>query len=401
MFKQIKGDRRFENGDSRTSAEWYLQFITERVHSMTICGVASMKSMYPVAWKPKYFMLYAVLHVCSLDLALGGMCWGSIGKNGLCKDLLAERVSKDQCCELGGTSVSTSWSPTDLDSGALFFWSVLGDGIPCTRCKGSCTDVECGAGKACVMRSGSPKCICSPNCKRHDGLRAKGPVCGTDGVSYKSHCRLKKRSCRTRDQSLTVAYHGLCQNSCDKVSCPEGKYCLQDQNLMPHCVQCATYCPPGMLPSKLVCGSDGRTYQSTCHLREAACRVGKAIPIAYKGRCKKSATCATVSCKGGQKCLVEKSGRPRCVTCNLPCPEPETSGGKRKDTGGPVCGSNDKTYHSWCHMFMDACATGLVIETKASGPCRRHEGDGIGDTDVFNGNWNFVNASNVVLADAV
>lgn len=86
-----------------------------------------------------------------------------------------------------------------------------------------------------------------------------------------------------------------------------------------------------------------------------------------------SATCATVSCKGGQKCLVEKkTGRPRCVTCNLSCPELETSG-KRKDTGGKVCGSNDKTYHSWCQMFMDACATGVVIETKASGPCRDGE----------------------------
>ncbi|KAF0764891.1 follistatin-A [Aphis craccivora] len=83
-----------------------------------------------------------------------------------------------------------------------------------------------------------------------------------------------------------------------------------------------------------------------------------------------SATCATVSCKSGQKCLVEKkTGRPRCVTCNLLCSEAETSG-KRKDTSGKVCGSNDKTYHSWCQMFMDACATGVVIETKASGPCR-------------------------------
>ncbi|VVC28539.1 Kazal domain,Follistatin-like, N-terminal [Cinara cedri] len=352
--------------------------------------VASMKSMYPVAWKPKYFLFYAVLHVCcSLDSVLGGMCWGSMGKNGLCKDLLAEHVSKEKCCELGGSSVSTSWSPTDLDSGALFFWRVLGDGVPCTRCKGSCTGVECGAGKMCVMRSGSPKCICSPNCKRHDGLRLKGPVCGTDGVSYKSHCRLKKRSCRTRDQSLVVAYHGLCQNSCDKVTCPGGKYCLQDQNLMPHCVKCATYCPPGMSPSKLVCGSDGRTYQSACHLREASCRVGKAIPIAYKGRCKKTATCATVSCKGGQKCLVEsKTRRPRCVTCNLPCPEPETL--------QEVCGSDDKTYRSWCHMFLDACATGLVIETKSAGKCRRVEVE----TEIFNGNWNHVNASHAI-ADGI
>lgn len=64
-------DRCFENGDSCVSAEWCPQFITEHVHSMTICGVVSMKSMYPVAWKPKYFLLYAVLHMCSLDLALG------------------------------------------------------------------------------------------------------------------------------------------------------------------------------------------------------------------------------------------------------------------------------------------------------------------------------------------
>ncbi|XP_026811936.1 follistatin-A isoform X2 [Rhopalosiphum maidis] len=387
--KQYSDDR-FKNGDSCTSAEWCPQFITEHVHSMTICGVASMKSMYPVAWKPKYFLFSAILHVCSLDLVLGGMCWASMGKNGLCKDLLAERLTKEQCCKLGGSSVSTSWSPTDLDPGALFFWRVLGDGVPCAKCKGSCTDVECVPGKKCVMRSGTPKCICSPNCKQRDGFTVKGPVCGTDGVSYKSHCRLKKRSCRTRDQSLLVDYHGLCQSSCNKVTCPGGKYCLQDQNLMPHCVKCATFCPPGMSPSRLVCGSDGRTYQSACHLREAACRMGKAIPIAYKGLCKKSATCATVSCKSGQKCLVEKkTGRPRCVTCNLSCPDPETSG-KRKDTSGKVCGSNDKTYHSWCQMFMDACATGVVIETKASGPCPEGE-------TVFNGNWNYVNASNVVI----
>lgn len=71
-----------------------------------------------------------------VSVVAGGMCWGSMGKNGLCKDLLAERLSKEQCCKLGGSSVSTSWSSTDLDPGALFFWRVLGDGVPCAKCKG-------------------------------------------------------------------------------------------------------------------------------------------------------------------------------------------------------------------------------------------------------------------------
>lgn len=98
-----------------------------------------------------------------------------------------------------------------------------------------------------------------------------------------------------------------------------------------------------------------------------------------------SATCASVSCKSGQKCLVEeKTGRPRCVTCNLPCPEPETLPGKRKSSVEPVCGSNDKTYRSWCHMFMDACATGLVIETKAPGPCPPRHGVDVQDGESGN-----------------
>jgi len=41
----------------------------------------------------------------------------------------------------------------------------------------------------------------------------------------------------------------------------------------------------------------------------------------------------------------------------------------RRDMGGPICGTNNRTYHSWCHMLKDACATGFVIETKFSGTC--------------------------------
>ncbi|KAG8223407.1 hypothetical protein J437_LFUL003680 [Ladona fulva] len=95
------------------------------------------------------------------------------------------------------------------------------------------------------------------------------------------------------------------------------------------------------------------------------------------------------------------SGRPRCVTCSQRCPRghrrttlPPATGNssaifhensslatpKKSNSHsrgwsnwGPLCGSNERTYESWCHMLKDACATGFVISTKHRGPC---ESDG-------------------------
>ena len=72
--------------------------------------------------------------------------------------------------------------------------------------------------------------------------------------------------------------------TCNNVKCPVGKQCLMDQNLNSHCVECDRKCP--LTGNSDICGTDGLTYKSACHLREAACAKGKAIPIAYKGSCK-------------------------------------------------------------------------------------------------------------------
>lgn len=83
-------------------------------------------------------------------------------------------------------------------------------------------------------------------------------------------------------------------DSCDKINCAPGKHCLVDQNMNPHCVRCIRKCPSN--PSRRqVCGSDGITYPSACHLKGMACRRGKAIPIAYKGKCKCKSMLADVS----------------------------------------------------------------------------------------------------------
>lgn len=161
----------------------------------------------------------------------------------------------------------------------------------------SCAGVDCGAGKRCAVRGGRPRCVCAPSCgggrgrggRGRHGVSHGGAVCGTDGRTYRSVCRLKKRACRRSSSTLHVAYHGPCQTSCDRVRCPAGKSCLVDQNLTPHCVRCAPRrchrLPTTAKEDARVCAADGRTYHSACHLREAACRRGRAIPVAYRGKC--------------------------------------------------------------------------------------------------------------------
>lgn len=73
------------------------------------------------------------------------------------------------------------------------------------------------------------------------------------------------------------------------VRCRHGRSCLLDQNLSAHCVKCARRCTLSAKQSaqlKPVCGVDGQTYKSACHLRAAACRAGRAIAIAYRGPCR-------------------------------------------------------------------------------------------------------------------
>lgn len=80
-----------------------------------------------------------------------------------------------------------------------------------------------------------------------------------------------------------------------------------------------------------------------------------------------AATCSSVQCRERQACLTElATGSPRCVTCSYRCPKVRSHA---PSMGGPICGSNNRTYHSWCHMLKDACATGYVIETKFPGMC--------------------------------
>lgn len=69
----------------------------------------------------------------------------------------------------------------------------------------SCAAMSCGAGRRCVVRGGRAKCVCAAACRR------AGPVCGSDGKTYRSLCRLRRRACRRPAKHLSLDYPGPCR----------------------------------------------------------------------------------------------------------------------------------------------------------------------------------------------
>ncbi|UYV72545.1 FST [Cordylochernes scorpioides] len=147
--------------------------------------------------------------------------------------------------------------------------------------EGTCEGVVCGPGRTCrINAAGFPRCVCGERCSK--AQRRSGPVCGTDDKTYRNTCKLLRRRCR-HPSPLDVAYIGTCKRRCDQITCRNNRTCLEDHRLRPHCVRCRVRCAPTRRP---VCGADGVTYPSLCHLKREACKRGKAVPLAYKSPCK-------------------------------------------------------------------------------------------------------------------
>lgn len=286
--------------------------------------------------------------------AAAGICWTGMDRGGRCSSVMALRVSRAECCA-GASRAPAAWSPEDLDSGKIFFYKVLSDGVPCVACAESCAGVSCGTGRRCVVRDGRARCVCAAACRR------VGAVCGSDGRTYPSLCRLRRRACRRPGKHLVLDYPGPCQEgSCDGVRCGGDKRCVLDAELGAHCVRCGT-CSVAGAP---VCAVDGRTYAGPCALRRAACERGKALPLAYRGPCIANATCASVRCGASQRCVGGGASGARCVSCG--------SCGSSATTRRTLCGSDARTYASWCRLQRATCHLGRVVDPLHTGPCKGH-----------------------------
>lgn len=80
----------------------------------------------------------------------------------------------------------------------------------------SCKFINCLNGKQCIeSQKLMPECVKCPKCSRRQNrttshVDLKKIVCGTDGVSYRSLCELKSKSCRI-SKSIGLAYRGPCK----------------------------------------------------------------------------------------------------------------------------------------------------------------------------------------------
>ncbi|EHB16928.1 Follistatin-related protein 3 [Heterocephalus glaber] len=152
-----------------------------------------------------------------------------------------------------------------------------------------------------------------------------------------------------------------CKDSCDGVECGPGKACHMLGG-RPRC-ECAPDCAG--LPERMqVCGSDGATYRDECELRSARCRGHPDLRVMTCYRHKGHESCEHVECPRPQSCLVDQTGSAHCVVCRAaPCPVPSSPGQE-------LCGNNNVTYISSCHLRQATCFLGRSIGVRHPGSCR-------------------------------
>ncbi|CAK9296879.1 unnamed protein product [Gordionus sp. m RMFG-2023] len=271
-------------------------------------------------------------------------------------------VNKTDCCSLNSASVA--YSHKNISANEFFMYEYLKQGAPdCQRCHTNCSTVVCPVSEKCVMREKYPECVCDPQCDKE--MIESGIVCGTDLKTYSSICKMRHRNCGKGD-NVEVDYKGVCQNSCDKMKCPFKKYCIYDQNKLPHCINCSNLCSSSKTTKfHEICGTDNITYPNLCSIKYANCFSHDDIEISYEGPCRTVSECGMIKCSHQHMCVedLESTSGFKCMDCKVGCPK----------TNITICGTNMKTYSDWCDMRDESCKNRVRIKTLHPGPCKnRH-----------------------------
>ncbi|XP_035881028.1 agrin isoform X1 [Phyllostomus discolor] len=309
---------------------------------------------------------------------------------------------------------------------------------------GPCEQAECGSGgsgsgedgeceqELCRQRGGvwdedseDGPCVCGFRC---EGV-PRSPVCGSDGVTYRSECELKKARCESQQELHAVA-PGACQGPtvaprppavplhCTQTPfgcCPDNVTAARGAGLAgcPSVCQCNPHgsyggtcdpgtgqcsCRPGV--GGLKCDrcepgywnfrgivTDGRSgcTPCSCDARGAvrddceqmtglcSCKPGVAGP--------KCGQCPGGRALGPSGCEIDPSAPKTCAemrcefgascveeagSAHCMCPTPTCPG----VNATKVCGSDGVTYGNECQLRTIACRQGLDISIQSLGPCQ-------------------------------
>ncbi|XP_039908600.1 follistatin-related protein 3 [Simochromis diagramma] len=149
-----------------------------------------------------------------------------------------------------------------------------------------------------------------------------------------------------------------CKETCEGVRCGPGKVCKMKTG-RPQCV-CSPDCSH-ITRRYPVCGSDGKTYKDECSLLMARCMGHPDLEVMYHGECRKS--CSSVVCPGTHTCVTDQTNSAHCVMCRTaPCPIPMPSEHR-------ICGNDNVTYPSACHLRRATCFLGRSIGVRHYGHC--------------------------------
>ncbi|XP_050436691.1 agrin-like [Adelges cooleyi] len=215
-----------------------------------------------------------------------------------------------------------------------------------------CDHITCENPEVCRLDfNRQATCACSEFCNEDFN-----PVCGSDGKTYSNECFLRRQACRTMPD-LRIIFRGKCDqgvNPCTNITCWEGSHCTINRLGIAEC-RCPdpTLCENSVRP---ICGTDGHTYESKCHLDRISCNSKSGVQMAYEGPCGETSPCKDYSCNFGAHCKLSDEK----AVCACPsCPEHHE----------PVCGTDGNTYSNECKLKYHSCQHKQIIDVSHKGAC--------------------------------